>query len=118
MSEAVHSLLGMLVFVALGVGLVAMFAAGDRRQQKHIERWASDNNYHLLKVKKRPVLLTPFRWDLQYQVWSALVYYVKVLTKEHRIRYAYIMIKGKTQLHQDDEFKVRWDEKHDQHWLS
>lgn len=83
MHEAMPILLGVLVF---GV-FVVWAVAGNKAEHKDIEDWAVHNGFHLLKVKRRLALLSPFRWDLSMQVnkrENPYVFYVEVLTQERR----------------------------------
>ena len=108
MHETMQILVALLMVAVIIGGFWALGAAASGRQHHDIQEWATRNGYHLLKVKTRLVLLTPFRSDLQYQVWNALVYYVEVLTQEHRIRRAYVMIRGQMLSPEDDTCEVRW----------
>jgi len=108
MHEAMQILLALLMVVVIIGGFLALGAAATRREHNDIQEWAVQNGYHLLKVKKRLVLLTPFRSDLEYQRWNSFVYYVEVLTQEHRIRHAYVMIKRQMLRPDDDSVEVRW----------
>ena len=110
MHEAMQILLAVLMFVAIIGAFLALNATATRRDHNDIENWAIHNGYRLLKVKKRLILLTPFRSDLQYQVWNSYVYYLELLTQEHRIRHAYVLIRRQMLRPDDDSVEVRWAE--------
>ena len=107
MHEAVPILLGVLV-----IGVFVVWAvAGNKAEHKDIEDWAVHNGFHLLKVKRRLALLSPFRWDLSMQVnkrENPYVFYVEVLTQERRIRHAWVRVNMGWPGIGKDTVDVRW----------